>query len=523
MEQRKKLPIGIQTFKDIRDVDQNYIYVDKTSICNDLLSKGRYYFLSRPRRFGKSLLLDTFSEICSGSKDLFKGLFIYDKWDWNVQYPVIKIDFGTGDFASEQTIRDRIQTILSRNCDALNIDKASCEDSDLGTYLEQLILRASSAYNKKVIVLVDEYDKPILDNIRRTEKSVALTARKILRNLYSAIKISDPYLRFVFITGVSKFSRLNLFSGLNNIEDITVDARYATITGYTQEELESSFSDFTQGVDMQELKRWYNGYNYLGKPVYNPFDVLLFFAKGNQFENYWWETGNPLFLIEKLKEQPQFLPDFQNKLVSKETLNAFDVEHIDLVALLWQTGYLTFAEKIVRMNIPFYKLKVPNLEIQCSLNALFFDYLTNFQNKKTDTKIAAIEALLNVDMPAFENTLRSLFASIPYQNYVNNTIGDFEGYYASVIFAFLSSLGFTINTEDCTNVGRIDMTLIGPDSIFILEFKVDMPAEAALHQIKTKRYYEKYLSQGKQIHLIGIQFDSEQKNLVGFEHEVFQE
>lgn len=331
---KKKLPIGIQTFSEIRDPKENFVYVDKTDIAFDLIDRGKYYFLSRPRRFGKSLFLDTLSEIFKGSKHLFEGLAIYDKWDWNQAFPVINISFAVGEFFSKETIKDRINSILELNCNNLLIDNDKCKNKQLGTYFENIIRETYQKHNQRVVVLVDEYDKPILDNIHKEDKQPSTDAREILRNFYSAIKASDAYIKFVFLTGVSKFSKLNLFSGLNNIQDITLNKNYATITGYTHHDLQLCFTDYLEDVDLEEVRRWYNGYNYFGEPIYNPFDILLFLSNNAVFSNYWWETGNPSFLIEILKKSNYSLPELENIIVSKETLSTFDIEHIDMVALL---------------------------------------------------------------------------------------------------------------------------------------------------------------------------------------------
>ena len=480
-----------------------------------LVTGNEYYFLSRPRRFGKSLFLDTLSELFLGNKELFEGLYIYDKCDWDKKFPVIKINFAGGDFSSAESISNVLKDALAFNCENYGISMQIVEAGSLGSMLERLIRHLYKSTGQKVVILIDEYDKPILDNITKEDISVPLQARDILRNFYSAIKASDAFLRFVFITGVSKFSNMNLFSGLNNVQDITLHMDYATITGYTHQDVEKYFTDYIEGVNMNDLKKWYNGYNYFGEPLYNPYDILLFFSNHGEFKNYWWETGNPSFLIEKLKEGDYFLPNLENFEASQDTLNTFDVEHIDLVALLWQTGYLTFDKKIKLLDDVTYLLKVPNLEVQKSLNALFLKFLASLPNS-THKSNNVIKSLLAQNMEAFKEHLISFFASIPYENYVNNTIGNYEGYYASVTYAFLSSLGFVVKTEESTNLGRVDMTMIGTDSVYILEFKVDMPNETALHQIETRKYHEKYLSEKKDIFLIGIHFDSQEKNISAF-------
>ena len=353
----KKLPIGIQTFKDIRN--DNYVYIDKTDIALDLIERGRYYFLSRPRRFGKSLFLDTLKCIFEGKKSLFKGLAIYAKWDWKVTYPVIKISFGAGVHKSREGLDKTIINILQHNQKRLGVPYKDINDSR-GCFTE--LIEAVYEKNGKVIILIDEYDKPILDNI--TDKSTAKIMRDGLKNIYSVIKDSDQYIKFVFITGVSKFSKINLFSGLNNLNDITLDKHYATICGYTHSDLKTTFKAHLQGVDMALLKTWYNGYNYQGELVYNPFDILLFISKGAEdFGNYWWSTGNPSFLLTLLKEKNWHIPDIEKYIASDMMLDSFDVDCIELIPLLWQTGYLTIKEKISSPLGISYRLGVPNREV----------------------------------------------------------------------------------------------------------------------------------------------------------------
>ena len=511
---RKKLPIGKSTFRDIRDPKENYVYIDKTAIAYEMVTSGTHYFLSRPRRFGKSLFLDTLSEIFKGSKHLFEGLYIYDQYDWSQTFPVINISFATGDCSTRQKLENRIVSILKRVIGELGLDYDTCFDIQLGTFLENIICQAYTVHGKQVVVLIDEYDKPILDNI---ETEMASEAREVLRVFYSAIKSSDQYIRFAMLTGVSKFSKLSLFSGLNNLNDITIERKYATITGYTHQDLLDHFGEYLDGIDLEDVRRWYNGYNYLGEPIYNPYDVLLFLSKDGMFSNYWWNTGSPSFLIKMLKTGRYYLPDLENITVGEETLNAFDVDRIDIVALLWQTGYLTFERENKIFNRISYKMKVPNIEVQNSLNALFLDYLTDLRGSKTDFQDNIAMALYEGDLTRTESIVRSLFASIPYTNYVNNTIASYEGYYASVMFVFLASLGFTIIAEDATNRGRIDLTLKVPGRTYIIEFKVDMPAEAAMHQIRTKKYYEKYRAEGVEICLVGIHFSSAEKNIASLE------
>ncbi len=503
----KKLPIGIQTFRKIREGE--YVYVDKTRYALKLIEEGGgYYFLSRPRRFGKSLFLDTLAEIFKGSKELFEGLYIHDKYDFT-PHPVIRISFGSGDYSVIESIQKEILRILERNIRDLDID---CKDrEDCKGCFEELIYNAYQKYSQKAVILIDEYDKPILDNLLDKEK--ARQARDILKNFYSVIKDSDPYIRFVFITGVSKFSKLNLFSGLNNLEDITVDKEYAEICGYTHHDLETIFAERLRGADLEKVRLWYNGYYYFGEKLYNPFDILLFISKGFEFRNYWWSTGNPSFLIDKLKEENYYIPELEGAEIAEEQLDAFDVDYIDVLALFWQTGYLTFKEKrSTRFGRNIYRLTIPNLEIRFSLNELFIDYFTNQRHQKNRFREELDDAMFEGDFGRFIEVLKSIFASIPYHTYANSIISQYEGYYSTVVYVYLSALGYEVIPEDATNRGRIDMTVKLPDKTVIIEFKVDSD-EDPIKQVRERRYFEKYEAEGKSIYILGIKFDSQERNI----------
>ncbi len=505
----KKLPIGIQTFSKI--IDENCYYVDKTLTAFKLIQGGGYYFLSRPRRFGKSLFLDTLAEIFLGSKELFKGLYIYDKYDFK-PHPVIRISFGSGDYSSnEEQIYRKLKWILKNKQEDLKVD---CGDLSNDECFALLIKESYEKYNQKVVILIDEYDKPILDNI--TTPEMAKKARDILKNFYSVIKDSDKYIRFVFIAGVSKFSKLNLFSGLNNIEDITINEEYAEICGYTHDDLLTVFADKVKGIDLEMVKRWYNGYNYFGRPLYNPFDILLFFSNNGTFRNHWWQTGSPSFLIELLKKGNYYVPELEYSEVTEEVLNAFDVDYIDLRAFLWQTGYLTFDKRIAdNLGGYAYGLKVPNIEVRISLNQFLIDYLTNQRQHKARYRLDMFDCLNNNDIEGFVEMFKTIFAAIPYTNYANNIISNYEGYYSSVVFVYLMALGYDVIPEDITNKGRIDLALKAEDKILIIEFKVDSKEEP-IKQIKDRKYFEKYSNDNKKIYLIGINFDSKQRNIVDY-------
>jgi len=502
----KKLPIGIQTFSEI--INKDYLYIDKTSLALSLIDSYKYVFLSRPRRFGKSLFLDTLHNIFEGNKELFKDLHIYDKYDFD-SHPVIKLDFKT--ITSTQDLFNDLEALFRNNQERLGLE---CKSKDYANCFEELIQQAYKKYQKKVVVLIDEYDKPILDMISDIE--TANKHRDILRRLYSQLKANDAYIRFAFLTGITKFTKASIFSGLNNIEDISLNPNYAIVCGYTQNDIDTTFDEYLVGVDKERVKTWYNGYNFLGDRVYNPFDILKFIKNGFMFKNYWWESGSPYSLIELIKTRDYYLPSLQNLKTDETLLNSFDIENIQLESLLFQAGYLTIDSVI---EYPFggfeYTLRVPNLEVQISLNELMLRYLsnTNFQDKKLPT----YQALLEGNLEEFKDTLISLFASIPYNNYVKNNISNFEGYYASVVYAYLASLGVEIIAEDVTNKGRIDITLLIKDKIYIIEFKVG--SNDALSQIKEKNYHQKYLNQNKQIYLVGINFDEDERNVSDFAYE----
>ncbi len=516
----KKLPIGISTLADI--INDGYVYVDKTPYVQMLTDAGKYYFLSRPRRFGKSLLVDTLRQLFSGNETLFRGLHIHPHWDWSVTYPVIHISFGAGHLQSRAELERRFRHILRVNQEQLGLE---CPDQeDVSSCFSDIIRAAKIKYGQSVVVLVDEYDKPILDNISKPD--IAAEMRDGLRNLYSVIKDNDANIRFTLLTGVSKFSKVSLFSGLNNLEDITLDARYSALCGYTQNELDREFAEHLQEADRELVQRWYNGYNWLGESVYNPFDILLFISKGKEYLPYWFETGTPTFLVEILRKRPFHLPDLEAVRMEYKMLGNFDVDTIHLETLLFQTGYLTIKQKQAAFpgSTPEYILSYPNLEVRYSLMGyLLENYLTDSRHERG----SIYQAFLTNDFAALERRFRTLFDGIAYQNHTNNPIAAYEGYYASVVYAFLCSLSLDTRAEESTNKGRVDITLRftlpdGQKQVYIFEFKMVDKAEgdgSALQQIKAKDYAAPYRDGQQRIFLIGMEFNGQARNLVRFEWE----
>ncbi len=505
----KRLPVGIQTFSKI--VDGDYLYIDKTKEAYKLITEYEAVFLSRPRRFGKSLFLDTLHEIFNGNKELFKGLYIYDKWDFSVSYPVIKISFA-GDLRSCDSVKKRVINTLKSNSEDLELNCLNVDNPF--DYFEELIKKAYKKHNQKVVILVDEYDKAILDNLDQI--GVAQEIREIIKSLYSVIKDNDRYIKFAFLTGVSKFSKASIFSGLNNLEDISLNKKFGNVCGYTQKDIETTFLPYLDGVDLEKVKVWYNGYNFLKDPVYNPFDILLFIKNDFIYRDYWFETGTPTFLIKLIKENNYFLPKLSNLVVDEKLVTSFDIENLDVEVILYQAGYLTIDKIDIDedLDIVEYKLKIPNKEVKISLNNYVISSLVQNQNQN-NIKLPMVKALKSKNLENLKNSLMAIFSSIPTDNFRKNNIKEYEGFYASVIYVYLQSLGLDIIGEDVTNQGYIDLTIKIENIIYIIEFK--MGTANALQQIKDKKYYEKYQNQGKEIYLVGINFKD--KNISLFEWE----
>ena len=514
---RRKLPIGIQTFSQI--IEEGYYYIDKTGMAVDLVEQGKYYFLSRPRRFGKSLLLDTLKDLFEGHQALFTGLAAETRWDWTKSHPVIRVSFSDGVLQSRAELDQRIREILRLNREALGLQlPPGLPESDLAGNFSDLIRQANRSTGQRAVVLIDEYDKPILDNI--TNSTVALEMREGLKNLYSVLKGSDEHLEFAFLTGVSKFSKVSLFSGLNNLKDITLDARYSALCGYTDADVDTVFAPELPGLDRELIRQWYNGYNWLGASVYNPFDLLLLFDS-REFRPYWFETGTPSFLIKLLAQRQQFTPDLSRIVAPEALLSTFDVDNIPVEALLFQAGYLTIASAWRIPGRLELTLKYPNLEVQASLNDSLLQSLTGGL-AVPGPQISQLYRLLQAkDLHALEDLFHAFYASIPHDWYRKNELANFEGYYASIFYSYFAALGLDIRLEDTTNKGRIDMAVLFEGQVYLFEFKVVelTPEGRALQQIKDKGYADKYRARGEPIHLIGVEFSKASRNIVGFEVE----
>lgn len=507
---RRKLPIGIQTFEILRE--ENCYYVDKTKFALELIDNGRCYFLSRPRRFGKSLFLDTLKELFEGNKKLFSGLHAESNWDWSKVHPVIHISFSDGVLRNREELDEKIRESLSNSQIQLGV---KCGSESITGIFSELIARAAQKFGQRSVVLVDEYDKPILDNIDKPD--VALVMREGLKNLYSVLKGSDADLKFIFLTGVSKFSKVSLFSGLNHLNDITVDPRFSAICGYTDQDVDTIFGPELTDLDREKIREWYNGYNWLGESVYNPFDLLLLFEK-RVFKPFWYETGSPTFLLKLLRERPTFLPELGYLQTDAALLSTFDVEKISIEALLFQAGYLTIDSQTEKFDQFYYKLRYPNREVYQTLNnGILFDW-TPDSHTSLLARSRLSDLLLANDLTGIGEHLKAFFASIPHQWYANNPVANYEGYYASVFYALFASLGLNITVEESSNAGRLDMAMRFANRVYLFEFKVveNAPDGSALAQLKDRNYAAPYLAEGKPIHLIGVEFSKTSRTIVAW-------
>ena len=504
---RRTLPIGMQTFREVRERD--CYYVDKTAWIRRLLDKGKHYFLSRPRRFGKSLLLDTLKELFEGNEALFEGLAIHRGWDWPVRHPVVRLSFGSGNFQEPGELRAETMARL----DALEEDSEVAGRHDgAPARLRHLIRTLHRQTGERVVVLVDEYDKPILDALDTSE--VARANRDYLRGLYAVIKDCDAHIRFSFITGVSKFSKVSLFSGLNNLTDITLDPRYSAICGYTEADLDTVFAPELPGLDRNAIREWYNGYGWLGEEkVYNPFDILLLFDR-RKFGAWWFETGTPAFLVETLFKRRVSALALDEMVGTGELLSAFDVDAIATEALLFQTGYLTIAGEENLGGESIYRLGYPNREVRQSLNRSLLRYLVRDASRQTANGIRLYRLL---EANELKTCSRRSTRAFP-EWYTNNDIAR-EGYYASVFYSYFAGLGPTSRSRTARATGASTWRCAN-GNVYLFELKVvEMAGEgAAMAQLKERRYAEKYRGAGEPIHLVAVEF-SRDSRVVAFEVE----
>lgn len=505
---KAKFPIGIQDFEVI--ISEGYTYVDKTEIIYQLITQGKPYFLSRPRRFGKSLLVSTLRALFLGRRDLFKGLWIDGSdWDWR-EYPVVSLDMSTVNNNSAEAFElDLIRTLNEIAAD-YNVTLTGVSAAN---YLENLIKKLS--VKQKVVVLIDEYDKPLLDRIEDID--IVKANREILRQFYTILKAEDARLKFVFLTGVTKFAKVSVFSGINNLIDLTMLDQSSALLGYTRHEIETYFSKEIEGLaakkklSLQEcyaqIKQWYNGYKFSeeGEWIYNPYSILnLLHAK--TFKAHWFETGTPSFLINLIRQREFDLSNLEEIKVSAQGFSSFDIEDLPTLSLLYQSGYLTI--KAYLPEISAFSLGFPNREVNMAFSE---SLLTAFATSKTDSNKLLIDISLNLrastwNTSHFFEIIERLFALIPYDLYVKH-----EKYFHTLFYLVIKLAGFHIGAEIHTKQGCTDAVLEMQDKIIIFEFKLDESAQKALDQIKQKKYYALYQEKGLPIYLIGINFNAKER------------
>ena len=501
----QKYPVGLQDFGEIRN--NGFVYVDKTPHIINLLSFAKYYFLSRPRRFGKSLLISTLECVFKGKKELFEGLYIYDKWAFE-EYPVIRISFSNIGYRTKgllKAIADELVQISEQYDIVLKSQK-----EDIANSFDELIKSLCKKYNKQVVVLIDEYDKPIIDYLDKENIHKARENRNVMKTFYSILKDADPYLKLVFITGVSKFSQVSIFSDLNNLNDITMSPDYNTICGISQVELEDNFSVELLTYDKQKIKEWYNGYrwDYAGDTLYNPFSLLKFFSDHGRFNNYWFATGTPTFIIDLSKENKFY--NLQNTKANSLLLSSFDIDNLEAIPVLFQTGYLTIQSYDSLFDL--YNLDYPNHEVKSAfLQYLAKSYMsTSIQEAQTMPQ-DLIHALKNNQKEKLEEAINRSFSHIPYPLWQKEN----EHFYHAIIHLLFSLLGVYIHSEVHTKDGRADAIILFEDHVYCLEFKLDKTAETAIQQVKDKGYLDAYRNKASHFHIIGINFDSEKKKVDG--------
>jgi len=512
----EKLPIGIQTFKKIRT--DGYLYVDKTERIYELVSSGSYFFLSRPRRFGKSLTLSTIKELYSGSRALFEGLWVHDHWDWNKIHPVVHIQFNEIGYA-ENGLKNALHKMLDEEAERHGITL----EPDSPDQKFRKLLKGLAEKSGKVVVLIDEYDKPLIDYLEKEELPTAFAHQKILKNFYSILKSADPYIEFLIITGVSKFSKVSIFSDLNNLEDITLHPGFGDLTGYTQVELEAYFQewialtlkrldDLTREDLLSQVKSWYNGYTWNEKTfVYNPFSILNFFSQ-RLFQDYWFKSGTPTFLIKKLKEQQFF--ELSELTVSKQIFESYTLDNLEIRSLLFQTGYLTIKKMGDRGMVT---LGYPNREVEEAMSShLIAALLHRSPLDSTRPVVQLEEAFLHNQPRKAVDIINAMLKDVP-----SLLLGEQdEHFYHALVHLHFRYLGLFIQSEVHTSDGRMDAVVYTPQHIFVIEFKINQSAEAALKQIRDKGYKEKFHTEGKTVVAMGINFDTKKRKVDDWKVEI---
>jgi hypothetical protein len=533
----KKLPLGRQNFEDI--IREDLLYVDKTDRIYNIIKTSSLYFLSRPRRFGKSLLISTFRHLFEGKKELFKNLYLGKSTDYAFEkYPVLQFNFA--DFGHQI---ENLEEILDHEVEKYALEfEIEINEVSLGNKFKALV-KGIAEKGKPVVLLIDEYDKPIIDFIVEIDK--AKINRKVLRDFFAPLKGLDKegYLHFLFITGVSKFSRVSLFSDLNNLMDLSKAPIANDLLGITPEELEDNFKEhidfgvkhFEVSKDefLNAVKNWYNGYSYDGKiKLYNPYSLLTFFTN-YQFDNYWFTTGTPTFLVETIRNQYVNPKELEEIEVDNYFFDSFSLEHLDIVGLLYQTGYLTIKEATYDFSGSSYVLGYPNLEVRHSMMhnlVQAFSYKT--KSIVSSAMVKMKRGLEKGDVEIFIRQLKIILSDISYHLHPKKAnkketeeeanFRMWEGYFQTIIYLITSYMDMTVQSEVTKHKGRLDLIAQADDFIYLMEFKLDGASTDAIEQIKNREYAAAYANFNKKVFLVGVNFSKEERNVESWEAEVWE-
>ena len=525
----RKLPIGIQSFKDLRE--KNFLYVDKTEYLFRLVNNGKVYFLSRPRRFGKSLFLSTLAAYFLGQKELFTELYLEKAEEEQAEleqraaweaYPVLYLDFNTGNYIESDELGMNLNGHL---CKWEKLYGVEPSEQNFALRFAGVITRACQQTGKQVVILVDEYDKPLLQTMGVNE-TLNEQYRNTLKAFYSVIKTCDQYIRFAFLTGVTKFSKISIFSDLNNLRDISMEKQYAGICGITQAELEANFQpeiqalaseqDLTYQQTVTTLKQWYDGYCFspAGDNMYNPFSVLNAFVK-ERFGSYWFSTGTPTFLVNYLKEAHYFIPDLDGNVELNESgLETYRAVTENALPILFQSGYLTIIGYIKEARL--YKLGFPNDEVRYGFLENLLPAYSSLPLGDTGKSVwQFVQDIREGKVDSFMERMRSIIAGIPYDNFTEKNMKLREQNYQTAVYLIFALMGQFVQTEVHCATGRADAVVITVDTVYIFEFKLsgNSTAEDALNQIKEKEYAEQYKADGKKIVLIGAGFEEAMRTI----------
>ena len=507
-----KYPIGIQSFPDIRE--RGFVYVDKTAFVYRMALMGKFYFLSRPRRFGKSLLISTMEAYFLGRKELFKGLAIEQlETEWKT-YPVLHLDLNAQNYVNEKALQEELDKhlVIWEQTYGMAIDKSLSPE----TRFYNVIRTAYIQTGNQVVVLVDEYDKPLLATI--DNKTLHDAYRNTLKAFFSVLKSLDACIRFGFITGVSKFSHVSIFSDLNNLDDISMDPRYVDICGISEQELHTYFDSsiheladangMTYEEACEKLRKQYNGYHFRENSIgiYNPFSLLNTFAKG-VFNDYWFATGTPTFLVKLLQSKNYKLGDLEGKKVMSDMLSAPATSASNPIPMLYQSGYLTV--KDYDRNMRIYTLGYPNEEVERGFLNFLLPYYTPVGDDDKASFLNGFVMAVNEGRPEdFLLLMQTMLAGRDYR-----IAGDAEKYFQNTFYLIFQLLGFNVQVEQATSQGRIDITIQTEDYIYIIELKLDKTAEEALRQIKENQYARSFQSDKRKLYLIGVNFSSETRTV----------